>query len=431
MAGSRRTAVVGAGWAGLAAAVEAASLGEAVTVFEMAPTLGGRARSVELADCTIDNGQHIAIGAYRDTLFLMARLGVAERDAFARLPLALLDTEGLGLRLRDGPPGFAFARAVLANRRWPWAARFALLRMATRWLRNGFNCSTSLTVDALTNSLPAIVRDQLIDPLCVAALNTPASMASAQVFLRVLHDAIFSGPGASDLLLPRQPLGALLPEPAARFLRENGATLKLGARVDALKPDREGGGWCVDGAPFDRVILATSNTEAARLAAPFAAAWAACAAAFRHQAIVTIYLHSSGCVLPHPMVLLPSSAVEPAQFVFDRGQLGGPEGLLAFVVSGANDWIGRNVEIERLVSAQAARQLAAHLGSPLRGVQVITEKRATFACTPGLVRPHRNVAPNLIAAGDYIDGPYPATLEGAVRSGIAAARSGAARAAKS
>jgi hypothetical protein len=117
------------------------------------------------------------------------------------------------------------------------------------------------------------------------------------------------------------------------------------------------------------------------------------------------------------MLALRSAPDAPAQFVFDRGQLGGPEGLLAFVVSASD---GSRESLQAAVLAQAERQLAG-LGLPaLQPVQTVVEKRATFACTPSLVRPPQAIAPGLLAAGDYVDGPYPATLEGAVRSGWAA-----------
>ena len=115
------------------------------------------------------------------------------------------------------------------------------------------------------------------------------------------------------------------------------------------------------------------------------------------------------------MALKSDAAVNPAQFVFDRGQLGGPTGLLAFVVSASA--LDR-VLCQALVVKQAQRQL----GLDIEPLQTIVEKRATCACTPHLVRPPMNIAPKLLACGDYIEGPYPATLEGAVRSGLNAAR---------
>ena len=115
------------------------------------------------------------------------------------------------------------------------------------------------------------------------------------------------------------------------------------------------------------------------------------------------------------MLALPSSSHQPAQFVFDRGQLGGPAGLLAFVVSASQQ---SSTDLAAQVVAQAADQLGFH---DMAVLQTVLEKRATFACTPGLQRPAAQVAPGLLACGDYIDGPYPATLEGAVRSGLQAA----------
>ena len=114
------------------------------------------------------------------------------------------------------------------------------------------------------------------------------------------------------------------------------------------------------------------------------------------------------------MLSLRSTAGAPAQFAFDRGQLGGPSGLLAFVVSASH---GERKDLQ----AQVLNQAQTQLGLTLQAVQTLVEKRATFACTPDLNRPPMEVAPGLLACGDYTAGPYPATLEGAVRSGVAAA----------
>jgi hypothetical protein len=105
--------------------------------------------------------------------------------------------------------------------------------------------------------------------------------------------------------------------------------------------------------------------------------------------------------------------------VFDRGQLGGPDGLLAFVISGAQPWVDQGAEATVRATIEQAR---AALGRSLTHVQTLTEKRATFRCTPGLQRPSMAIAAGLYAAGDHVAGPYPATLEGAVRSGLAAIR---------
>ena len=417
---ARAIAVIGAGWAGLAGALECAALGAQVTLFEMAPIPGGRARDVAASDAGLDNGQHICIGAYRETLRLLAQVGVAETDAFLRLPLRLVDAEGLGLRLPAGRPMPAFAKAVLGRRGWSWRDRFALLGTAFGWARSGFTCAPGATVADLATKLPDPVRRDLIEPLCVAALNTAAAAASGKVFLRVLHDALASGSGASDLLLPRLGLGSLMPRPALAWLEGRGATVRLAHRTDRL--EASGQAWRVDGLRIDAVLLATSTSEAARLVAPHDAAWAARASALHYEPIATVYATSTGTRLPEPMLILHADDLRPAQFVFDRGQLGGPAGLLAFVVSGAAAWVERGLPAtEAAVLAQARTDLAPHLRGTLEPLRTIVEKRATFRCTPLLDRPAMRIAANLAAAGDYIDGPYPATLEGAVRSGVSAA----------
>lgn len=414
--------MIGGGWAGLAAAIEATRLGRTVTLFEMAATLGGRARSVGVDEPVLDNGQHILIGAYRETLSLMRQVGVDLDAALLRAPLTLVHADGVGLRLSAGSAVIAFARGVLTHSGWTVRERAALLLKALHWAAFGFTCRADQTVSDLCDGLPQAVRRDLIDPLCVAALNTAAPQASASVFLRVLRDALFSGPGSADLLLPRQPLGDLFPAPAARWLTENGSRVVTSRRAMELEAD--GAGWRVDGERFDGVLLACTASEAARLVQSHAPQWAHLAEAFGYEPISTVYAMSHGTRLPQPMTLLRSDGVHgPAQFVFDHGWLSGRHGLLSFVISAAQPWVaaGQTATAEATL-IQARTQLADHLKSPLQTLRVFNEKRATFRCKPHLQRPPAQVAEGLLAAGDYIDGPYPATLEGAVRSGLSAAR---------
>lgn len=417
-----RIAVVGAGWAGLAAAVEARRAGHEVTLFEAARTLGGRARSltVEGPDgraLTLDNGQHILIGAYRSTLDLMQTVGVEPQAVLHALPLRLRRPGGPGLSLPPWPAPLDTAWGVATARGWTWDDKGSLLAAAWRWRRSGFRCPAELTVADLAASLPPRVVRELIEPLCVSALNTLPPQASAQVFLRVLHDALLGegwGPwGASWLLLPREALGALLPEATARWLQRASAEVRTAHRVTQLAAAVDGRtiGWRLDGEHFDHVVLACSHAEASRLvrvANVDAAGWLARSDGLRHEPIATVYM-LGGPRLPEPLLALDSGPDAPAQFVFDRSQVGGPEGLLAFVVSASR---GSREAVESAVTAQAHA-----LGwSAVRPLTTVVEKRATFACTPGLQRPALSIAPNLWACGDYVEGPYPATLEGAVRA---------------
>ncbi|MDP3226340.1 MAG: NAD(P)-binding protein, partial [Rubrivivax sp.] len=244
-----RLAVVGGGWAGLATAVRATEAGHRVTLFEMAAQWGGRARGVDVDGLALDNGQHILIGAYTRTLALMATVGADAGALLHRQPLELRYPDGRGLRMPAAPAWLGFGAAVAGCVGWTWRDRRALMQAAAGWALRGFTCPAEWTVQRLCGHLPGAVRQLLIDPLCVAALNTPAPQASARVFLRVLRDALFSGRGSADLLLPRASLDRLLPEPAAQWLQAHGATLALRSRVSSLKCSDSG--WQLDGQAFD------------------------------------------------------------------------------------------------------------------------------------------------------------------------------------
>jgi squalene-associated FAD-dependent desaturase len=413
-----RLAVVGAGWAGLACAVEAVRQGHAVTLFEAAPHAGGRARRVDdMHGMALDNGQHILIGAYAATLQLMRDVGVDPERVLLRLPLSLRFADGGGLQLPRLPAPLDLLAGIFRARGWTWRDKSALLRTAIGWRLKGFRCDASTTVAELCAGLTPRVMQELIELLCVSALNTPVAQSSGQVFLRVLHDALFSGSGGADLLLPRADLGALLPDAALAWLRAHAASLRIGQRVRAIVPEAKA--WRVDGEAFDRVVLACAPWDAARLVRASglpAEAWCATTEALRFEAIATIYLRGAR-PLAEPMLALRSDpATAPAQFVFDKERLCGLPGVLAMVVSA-------NETPRELLETQALAQAATQLGQAgLQVVQTVVEKRATFACTPGLARPPATIAPGLLACGDYVEGPYPATLEGAVLSGLAAAR---------
>jgi squalene-associated FAD-dependent desaturase len=422
-----RVAVIGAGWAGCAAAVEATRLGYQATLFETTRIAGGRARRVggtlSGEPVVLDNGQHILIGAYAETLRLMKDLGVDADAALLRMPLTLQFPDGDGLKLPQLPAPLDALAGILLAHGWPLGDKLSMLKVAISWQLKKFQCEPGQSVADLCSGLAPGAMAALIEPLCVSALNTPAARASGQVFLRVMRDALFSESGGSNLLLPRTDLSTLLPDAALAWLAAQGSAPQLGARVQAIAP--LGSGWVVStdtSAAFDCVVLACPPQEAARLVEGSGVAavdWLAQAQGLQHEALTTVYAYASGARLPLPMLALPSNAAEPAQFVFDRGQLGGPAGLLAFVISAST---GDSATLTAQVLAQAKAQLW-HLGlGGMQAVQTIVEKRATFACTPGLQRPGAEVAPGLYACGDYIAGPYPATLEGAVRSGLEAAR---------
>ncbi len=429
-----KVAVVGAGWAGLAAAVRATQAGHAVTVFETAAMPGGRARSDDGGDTATDNGQHILLGGYARTLALMRDVGVDIDRALLRLPLSVSYADGGGFALSArGHRLFAAAKGLWSARGFSWLDKASAVGMALQWQVRRFRCPPSLTVDALLRRLPTPrVRRLLIEPLCVAALNTPSAVASAEVFLAVMRDSLFGSRDASDLLLPQRPLAQLLPLPALEWLRARGATVHLRRRVTAL--ERDGGRWRVMAATeiddlrdppssFDQVILATPASEAARLTQTLAPGWSATAGALAHEPIVTIGFTAPKRAWPSAMLALPSDdTTRPAQFAFKLGDQPDAVDRVTLVVSAAGKWLARGSDaVAAAALAQYRQTFAIADDEALSLVSVRADKRATFRCTPGVLRPTMDILPGLRAAADYVAGAYPATLEAAVLAGEAAA----------
>ncbi len=413
-----RVAVVGGGWAGCAAALTLAEAGVPVTLFEAARTLGGRARAVELEGARLDNGQHLLLGAYAQTLALIGRLQ-PEAEALWRLPLTLEQPPDFRLACPRLPAPFHLAAGLLAARGLNRAEKWAAVRWAVSLIRAPSRPLPGSVAD-LTRSQPEKLNRLLWHPLCVSALNTLPGEASAQVFADVLRAAFGGRRRDSDLLLPRRDLGALLPQPAAARVAALGGDIRLGQRVDALGVDAHGVTLATRDTRerYSHVVVAVAPQHLAGLAAGVDALAAAAAdvARYAYRPIATAYVqYDAAFRLPAPLYALDGG---PAQFVFDRGPSHGQAGLVAFVASAASglaeDWV---------TQAEAQLRRIADPG-PARWRRRIVEKQATYACVPGMPRPDvRTPHPRVFLAGDYTAGPYPATLESATASGVQSAAS--------
>jgi squalene-associated FAD-dependent desaturase len=399
-----KVAVIGGGWAGLAAAVDLTAAGIATTLYEAGRVPGGRARAVELDGRRLDNGQHILLGAYRETLRLMRQVGADPERLLERRLLQVRDAGGFRLALPPWPAPLNVAWGLLTARGASWREK-----LATAWWMEGvkrrrFRLDADLSVAEWLDRAgqTGALRRHLWEPLCLAALNIPAERASAQIFTNVLRDSLGSSRRTdTDLLLPRADLGQLFPEPAARWLHENGATLRLGTRVGKLSANADG--IVIDGETYAAAIIATAPRRAEKL-------WPALACNFDYEPIVTVYLQFEAKTrLAFP---LQKQSGKHGQWVVDRDQ-----GLLACVLSGHGEW-------EALSDSELATALKSELAlpGPVTWKKVVREKRATFACRPAVARPNFMTAdPRVMLAGDYTWADYPATLEGAVRSGRRAA----------
>lgn len=415
-----RIAVVGAGYAGLAAAVELAAAGFPVEVFEASRSLGGRARAVTIEGITVDNGAHILVGAYRETLRLMRLVGAPE-DALQRHPLHLEYPGEFRIAAPRLPAPLHLAWALLTARGLSWGEKLAAIGFMQDLKARRFRLDKDITAAELLAGQPERLRRYLWEPLCLAALNTPVTQASAQVFLNVLRDSLAAGRAASDLLLPAADFSALFPEPAARFIEAKGGAVRREARIGAIHR-RDDGFWLDGHGPYDRIVVAVAPYHLPRLVAdlPALAPLADQVSSFAWEPIVGAYLAYPDSVrLPFPMVGVAEGC---AQWLFDFGALRGHHGVIAAVLSGhgAHEALTPDQMAER-IHGEIAR-IVPGLPAP-RWHRIIVEKRATFACTPDLRRPPTQTdLPGLVLAGDYVAGDYPATLEGSVRSGIAAAR---------
>jgi len=423
-----KVAVVGGGWAGLAAAVELSSAGAQVTLFEAARQLGGRARSVEIHDQTVDNGQHLLLGAYRQTLRLMATVGADPTTLLKRTTLDLhYPGAGFRLRLPRVPAPFNLVIGLLAAPGASLREKLGAALFMRALQRDGYRLATDCTVAELLDAhgQHGRLRRHLWEALCLAALNTAPQHASAQIFVNVLGDSLGGGRADADLLLPAVDLDRLFARPAADFIRAHHGEIRLSSRVDSI--ERGEADLFIGGERFDRVILALAPQHAAPLLAgnQETAPTAALLAGYAYEPIGTLYAHyPPELCLPLPILGLGGDGAEPlGQWVVDRGQLCGAPGLLAFVLSANGAWDERDQE--QLVGALHG-ELEQALGRklpPPQWHQLICERRATFSCRPKLPRPAAATAlPGLWLAGDYCCAHYPATLEGAVRSGIAAAK---------
>ena len=417
-------AVIGGGYAGMAAAVTLADAGVSVTVFEAGPHLGGRARRVVVNDVALDNGLHILLGAYSETLRLVRAMHPDPDMALARLPLDWRIHRRFRVKAAPLPAPLHLAAALLTARGAPWRERLAAAGFMRAMRSQRFALASDVTVTELLTAHrqgPAFTRF-LWEPLCLAALNTPPGIASAQVFLNVLRDGLDAARAAGDIMLARVDLSALFPEPAGAYVTVRGGRIWKSRMVERLEQDGDGVLVHASGnrERYSHVICAVSPHRGAALLSriPALLEIAVILERFRYQPIYSIYLQFTQPVaLPAPM--LGVSGV--AQWVFDREAICGQRGLLAAVISGEGEH--QNMTQAALAS-RVHGELEREFGAlpPLAWHRVIAEKRATFECAVGLERPAtRTPMRNVHLAGDYTASDYPATLEAAVRSGIAAA----------
>ncbi|MGQ0547444.1 MAG: hydroxysqualene dehydroxylase HpnE [Betaproteobacteria bacterium] len=399
---ARRIAVVGAGYAGMAAAVTLAARGVPVTVFESGQVPGGRARRVLAQGTELDNGQHILVGAFATLFSLMRSVGVPG-DALLRLPLEIRYPGRFQLRALWLPMPLGLGLGLLAARGVPLAERMAAVKFVSALRAKKFMLDEDVPVDQLLRQhhQDGAIGHYLWRPLCVSALNTPSGQASANRFVRILRDTLAGAADGADLLLPRVDLSRLFPEPAAEFVRSKGGELRFRETVRDLQALKEG---------FDGVIVAVGPHQLKSLLPGLELD-------YTYQPIYTCYLQYPEAVkLPFPMLGLSDGLV---QWVFDRGALLGERGRLVCVISAQGDHQQMTLDEVAARCHQELKGVVKNLPRP-SWTRVIAEKRATVTSVVGIKAPPTRVD-GVLLAGDYTDPDYPPTLEAAVRSGVRAA----------
>lgn len=409
----------------MAAAVRLAEAGERVVVIEAARVPGGRARRVERDGETLDNGLHILLGAYGETLSLI-RLVTGTEAGLHRLALRLEIDDRFRLACARLPGALSLLAGILTASGLTTLDKLSIVRFMLASRLTGFRARSSMTVAAVLRESrqPDRARQFLWDPLCLAALNTDPALANAQTYLHVLRDGLLGGLGSHDLLLPATDLTRLFPEPAAAYVESRGGAVRLGETVESFH--RHAGGFHVrtrsGSLPATHLVCATDPARALVLVSQHAELAESARAIERlsYEPIASIYLkYAAPPRLRFPML---GSTRGPVQWFFDRGALCGQRGWIGGVISASRPWLGHPAEALAAHAHEQLQDLCGELSPPLR-FQVITEKRATFACVPHLLRP-LPVTPmsGFYLAGDYTHGDYPATLEAATRSGTICAR---------
>jgi len=412
-----RVTVVGGGLAGLAAAVELADAGAEVTLHESRPRLGGATFSFERNGLWLDNGQHVALRCCTAYLAFLRRIGSADL-----LPLQPRLNVPV---LREGRPAASISRVALPA---PLHLAASLLRYAP--LSPGERVAAVRAALALKRLDPedASLDDQnfgdwlrahgqtpnaiaaLWNLIALPTLNLPATEASLAAAVKVFRTGLLDAADAADIGIPTAPFQRLHADPAQAAIEAAGGRVQMSSPVGADDLDE-----LLAGGP---VVLAVPPHAAAEFLPVDAEG-------LGESPIVNLHVHYDRSVLD---VQLAAALDSPVQFVFDRTvPAGAREGqLLAVSLSHAVEEIGMSVAAlrERYLPA-LERLLPAARAATVLDFAATHEPRATFRAAPGArrLRPTAQTSrPGLYLAGAWTDTGWPATMEGAVRSGVAAAR---------
>jgi hydroxysqualene dehydroxylase len=445
---SRDVIVIGAGVAGLRAAVQLAARGARVTVLESKAVLGGRATAYSdpRTGERIDNGQHVMLGCYHETFAFLRQIGTEDRVRVQHgLEVDFVDRTGERSRLSlpGLPPPLNFVAGLLDWTALTWRDRLAALRLAQpirlaqqvqRAERRGqtatrIAASPGETVEEwlINNGQTPRITEMLWEPLALAALNQSVRVAAAPPFAAVLAQMFGGAPRDASLALPTWPLDQVYAEPARRFIEERGGEVRIGcaARIHLehgavshveARGERLQAHSVVAAVPWYALVDLFAGdlgpVEAIRTAA----------AATQPSPIASVNLWLNRRILRTPFLGLPGRTL---QWVFDKGQMFDSEtSHITLVSSGADDVMAlQNEELVALALEELRDAVPEARAAKVARASVVRERRATYSLAPGQPKRPQTATEvrGLVLAGDWIETGLPATIEGATISGRRAA----------
>jgi len=432
----KKVVVLGAGYAGLAAAAGLVLRGHDVTLVEGRALLGGRAHSFVDArsGLVLDNGQHILMGCYRETLGLLRQLGVMDRlYSPPRLEVPFVSERGRSVLAATAPDPLHLLSALLGYGELSTSDKMAAISLALR-LRLGQKPQAAEPVEAWMRrwrQTPNVIR-ALWEPLCIAALNEPVATASAQLFATVIRRSFLGGAADSTILLSRVGLSELFAPEVKKLLEMCRGALRLQTPVTGLsfagttlREIKLGDGSVLQ----PEAVVSALPWHVLRGLLPAESKLARACGQIRDAPIVSLHLWLDRPIVREPFVGLLDS---PVHWIFNRDQIhgaraSGQEGhVITAVVSGARDLVDKTgPELEELTLRELGRLLPEARGARVLHRMVYKARSATFAATPETepLRPEATTEwSNFWLAGDWTNTGLPATIEGAISSGVRAAR---------
>jgi len=423
MATAKQLVVIGGGWGGIAAAMEATRLGLPVLLAEERPYMGGRARSFidRATDTEIDNGQHVMMGCYHETLRVLRELGTAQHlERQQALRVVFTDRNGKRdvLDASKAPGRLGVLMGIMLLKRLSMRGKLMIVRFANRVDRGLIRAGDKPCLDLLISehqTTDAIER--FWEPLVLAALNAHIEVADASLLIAVMKQAFFAGGNDSSLYLPRVGLSTLV-EPFEQWMRDHDAEVLLSTSVDRLNID---GDTVVsvelsngDVREVDAIVSAIPARALARLLPTSGVV------DFTPSPIVSVYLWYDEPWLTDDFVAILNSDV---QWIFRKRVTNGQ--LVALTISAASSIVDKTSDDIIAYCDDELRKTFSSMKNVQRvHGQVIKEKSATPLLNPRerFMRKtgHLHVPKNLAIAGDWTDTGLPATIEGAARSGVSA-----------